>query len=446
MLNGIFALRREIAECFQEDSIFLKNVVKSSVLLIIVVDKINLEFLFMMRFHSQQIRELYQDLIKDNVEQLVSKKNYISQLILNVTSCCNMNCHYCYTAQGTYSRHEQKIMSPDDGVSYVGNILSKYDYVEQIKFFGGEPLLNFECIEAICSFVNDQYLKGYINNKPDFHINTNLTLNVESLNLLNKQFGLTITVGIDGPLSVHNSQRIFANGKGTFEIVNRNIKWLIDKCHQPRSLEVVFTDEHLRQGMTPIDIHLYLNEQYGRRNIIIHPKVPVLVFNRTRRNNNYWWGLTNRKMRKLFYKYGTFLVNDTLDNDGEIGLKRLISDTFSTKDTDYYCNAAIGYLAILPSGEIYPCAGFCGNQKFLMGNANDLELKNNIFLGVKQYFIGVKKKENKLCRTCDIIDTCVNCMAAMLYENCVFNSPLESICAFNMGITEGIINGINKIK
>lgn len=100
-----------------------------------------------------------------------------------------------------------------------------------IGFYGGEPLLNFDLIKKIVRYIDDTY--------PDIGIYYAITTNGTLLNGDTCDFlmdhGFSIAVSIDGPQKEHDRNRVYKNGNGTFNVVRKNVKRMIDKnypkCH-----------------------------------------------------------------------------------------------------------------------------------------------------------------------------------------------------------------------
>jgi len=391
----------------------------------------------MARFKSARVRFLYSS-FTDGVPIVKDyPRDGLRQLILNVAATCNMRCSYCFAAQGTYANNARPFMTATKAIRYVDDLLKVLGHIEQIKFFGGEPLLNVECIEAVCLHITGRWERGELEHLPHFHINTNLTVAVDDLVRLVKAYGMTVTVGIDGPAAVHDALRHFPDGKGSFSVVDENIRRLIDLCDQPRSLEVVYTTEHKRRHLRPVSVHQYLTERYGPRNIIIHPEVPVLDFGKRQCSRPRRDRLSNRAVRKYFSEYGRYLAEEALRSQRPLCQHTLMADLCAPTYADHYCDAAIGDLAISTDGDIYPCAGLCGNRAFCMGHAGEGALDISRISETRQRFADNQKSTSPLCASCDVVKTCSSCPAAMLSENDALNVPVRSICAYRIGMTEG---------
>ena len=100
--------------------------------------------------------------------------------------------------------------------------------VASISYFGGEPLMNYKVLEPLMKYVHgliqDQSLELNI-----FHgLSTNGVLLDQSKIQTLAELGVTVAVSLDGLALENDKNRVFANGKGTFWIVEQNIRALID--------------------------------------------------------------------------------------------------------------------------------------------------------------------------------------------------------------------------
>ncbi|MDR1643962.1 MAG: 4Fe-4S cluster-binding domain-containing protein, partial [Clostridiales bacterium] len=66
-------------------------------------------------------------------------------LTLNVSNMCNMACRYCYAEGGTY-HSPKRLMSKETARLAVDFFMRQRGKITDIKFFGGEPLLNVPVI------------------------------------------------------------------------------------------------------------------------------------------------------------------------------------------------------------------------------------------------------------------------------------------------------------
>lgn len=144
-----------------------------------------------------------------------------TSLILKTTRDCNMRCKYCYIP------YTKKIMSTET----VENIVKKFTSVfEEVSFIwhGGEPLL------AGKDFYQDLVkLQKKYERLNDCKINNDMQTNAVLLNekyidfLLENDF--SIGISSDGPQEIQDLTRPLFSGKGSYLVVDKNIKECVRK-------------------------------------------------------------------------------------------------------------------------------------------------------------------------------------------------------------------------
>jgi len=151
---------------------------------------------------------------------------------------CNLNCTYCYE-----DGKSRKKIDFETAKNIVDEIMEMVDneVTARIMLFGGEPLLNYEVFYAITEYAyNEYFLKG---RNIMFNTITNGTLlNERKVKELFKFHDfLSIHVSIDGDQEAHDACRVFHNGRGSYDIVIKNVKFLL-KYFPFAVIRLVITD------------------------------------------------------------------------------------------------------------------------------------------------------------------------------------------------------------
>jgi len=89
-----------------------------------------------------------------------------------------------------------------------------------IGFYGGEPLLNFDLIEKCIHYARSLNFRDSLN----FNITTNGSLLDDKKIYFLIKNNFNVLISLDGPKKEHDKFRINQGGKGTFNVVWRNIK------------------------------------------------------------------------------------------------------------------------------------------------------------------------------------------------------------------------------
>lgn len=178
------------------------------------------------------------DSLKEQIE------NNLQQITLEVTERCNLRCKYCIYTEGneTFRDFDTHNMSweiaqkaIDYGIKHSGERLA-------VTFYGGEPLLQMnlikKCVEYTKKISGDKYIHH--------SMTTNMTLMTKEIaEYLAAQDCFSVVCSLDGPQEIHDENRVFTDGNGSFEKAIRGLKYLADaygdKAATYLSLSMVMT-------------------------------------------------------------------------------------------------------------------------------------------------------------------------------------------------------------
>ncbi len=134
----------------------------------------------------------------------------LSSFMIIVTNRCNLDCNYCYFKRGV-----------QDQVSNPKYLLSIIKDFKEIVFSGGEPLLNFKWIKEFLTLAKANKV-----NYDNVILFTNGTLLTDDKVSFLKEHNVTVNVSLDGPGFVHDVNRVFPDGSGSFDLVMKGIELL----------------------------------------------------------------------------------------------------------------------------------------------------------------------------------------------------------------------------
>ncbi|AFS77135.1 radical SAM domain-containing protein [Gottschalkia acidurici 9a] len=201
------------------------------------------------------VKELTGDAVVALDDRLLNRRE---QLTLELTEKCNMRCKYCiyHDGQGGYRNFGNKDMTFDVAKKAIDEFMrdsTKSDQVS-ITFYGGEPLVKFDLIKQCVEYCQDTYKNRII----DYSMTTNATLIDEEIaDWLANLKGLThMLISIDGPRNIHNSNRIFKNGEGTFDATMRGLNLLVkamgEEAGSRIGINAVFSEELTKEEIESI--------------------------------------------------------------------------------------------------------------------------------------------------------------------------------------------------
>lgn len=146
-----------------------------------------------------------------------------------VTQNCNLACKYCYECKNDSSR--MSLETAKRAVDFALSYGTEYNFV-RFDFMGGEPLLEINMIDQVVDYIKfklyEEKHKWF--GRVGFDLTTNGVLYdsepVQKFIAKNRNC-LSISLTIDGIKEKHDMNRIFKNGKGSFDSVVKNVPlWL----------------------------------------------------------------------------------------------------------------------------------------------------------------------------------------------------------------------------
>lgn len=156
-----------------------------------------------------------------------------------VTEACNLNCSYCYECHKTNNRMTKEVAKQAVDMLFDKNKINGYYNLDKTKavvleFIGGEPLIEIELMDYIVEYfkfrafeLNSPWASNYM---ISFTSNGVLFLNDKVQKFLNRNKGrVSASITIDGNKELHDSCRVFHNGEGSYDIVEKSIKFAVSK-------------------------------------------------------------------------------------------------------------------------------------------------------------------------------------------------------------------------
>lgn len=291
----------------------------------------------------------------------------LQSLVLNLTNQCNLSCQYCYEFG------EDKIATPEGKPKFMNweTAQAAVDYFFQdsagrralhITFFGGETLMNFPLLKRVVEYAREKAAAEgrYI----DFSLTTNATLlSPEIIRFLSENH-VGVTVSIDGPKEMNDQLRVFANGRGSYDIIAPKVKQLLaGHTTRPIAARVTLT----AQVSDVIRIFRHLTEDLGFQEVGFAPVT-------TSSNRLYTIGPSGLdqvlgQFEQLALEYRDAALQ------GRPHAFSNVSDTLSELhhgvSKSHPCGAGLGLVGVGPSGDIAPCHRFVDSDEHALGNVHE---------------------------------------------------------------------------
>lgn len=339
------------------------------------------------------------------------RQGVVKAICLHVAHDCNLACKYCFAGKGEYDG-PKGLMSFETGKRALDFLIEQSGTRRnlEVDFFGGEPLLNWEVCKKLVAYGREQEKKHNKNFR--FTLTTNgLLINDDVIDFCNKEMA-NVVLSLDGRKITNDAMRVSANGTGSYDLIVDKFKKLASSRNQ-KDYYMRGTYTHNNLDFASDIIHM---ADLGFKELSIEPVVsdpgePYALKNEDLPLLKEQYQILADEMLRRYRKGDGFtFYHYMIDLDAGPCIVKRVSG----------CGVGTEYLAVTPSGELYPCHQFVGDEKFLLGD---------IWTGITnkeviEQFEGCNVYSHKECKDC----------FAKLY--------CSGGCAANAYHTTGSVNGI----
>lgn len=336
-------------------------------------------------YDAEAVRECYDEIVSlYNDKILFSEDDYekfalsavaspVKAMCLHIAHDCNLRCKYCFASTGDFGQGRM-LMDYETGKKAIDFLIDKSGdrYFLELDFFGGEPSLNFDVVKQIVEYARSR--EEECNKKFRFTITTNgIHLTDDMIDFINKEM-YNVVLSIDGRKEVNDRMRVKIDGSGSYDIITKNFKRIVDKRPKDKDWYVRGTYTKYNLDFSEDVMHLYdLGfEQISVEPVMADSKEPYAITEADLPKIFKEYEILSEKIAKI-RKSGKFInfFHFMLDLDqGPCAIKRLRG-----------CGCGNEYVAITPDGDIYPCHQFVGIEDYKMGNLHEgtfnLDMKND---------------------------------------------------------------------
>ncbi len=267
-----------------------------------------------------------------------------------VTDDCNLACKYCYIShKNCYTK-----MDLDTAKKFVDQLLTtdsmRYSEAVILEFIGGEPMMEAELIDKIVDYFK---LTAFMLDH-DWYWNYRISICTNGVNyssepvqcLIKKNYNkIAVTISLDGVKEKHDMQRIFPDGSGSFDSINKNVDlWL---SQFSGTTKITFSSDDL-----PLlyDSIVYLWDR-GIKEVSSN-----VVF------ENVWKEGDPDILEHQLKKLADYVLDNQLFDKGYYCSFFDESIGFPYADSDYdqtFCGAG-KMIALSPTGKLFPCLRYYG--------------------------------------------------------------------------------------
>ena len=291
-----------------------------------------------------------------------NRNTVIKALCLHVAHTCNLNCEYCFASQGKY-HGERALMSFEVGKRALDFLIENSGTRRnlEVDFFGGEPLMNWDVVKELVSYARVQ---EKIHNKNfRFTLTTNgMLIDDDVIDFSNREMS-NVVLSLDGRPEVHDRLRVDYMGRGSYDTIVPKFQEFVkrrgDKNYYMRGTfthkNVDFTNDifHMADlGFTELSMEPVVCSPEDA-SALTESDLPILY----EQYETLAKEMIKRKKEGrpfTFYHYMLDLKH------GPCIYKRISG-----------CGSGTEYMAVTPTGDLYPCHQFVGDTKYLLGNIWD---------------------------------------------------------------------------
>lgn len=277
-----------------------------------------------MNIPAQQIDELAEGIFGALVS---SKKIGVSAMELVLNDACNLACTYCFEENKTSTR----FMPLQIGRQSIDRLLEIRDSRKILYFFGGEPFLSWKVMRSLIFYARTLEPST---GKLGMSVTTNGTIipNGAYDTLRDNEVGLLVSV--DPGKEIHDKNRIFRTGAGSFDIVMRNIEKFISHGVQT-SIRVTVSPGYTN-GLTDLVKHCI---DLGVDSIVIGATLPA-----------EWKEVQIDDYSKVLDELSVLEKQSRDRGVSHIGIFDDYKGSIKT------CAAGTTLLAVSPEGNLYGCS------------------------------------------------------------------------------------------
>ena len=299
------------------------------------------------------------DAFENSALDFKKRQGVLKAICLHVAHDCNLACKYCFAGKGEYDG-PKGLMSFETGKRALDFLVEKSGTRKnlEVDFFGGEPLLNWEVCKKLVEYgrsIEKEHGKNF-----RFTLTTNgVLVNDEVIDFCNREMG-NVVLSLDGRKETHDRLRTTCNGKGSYDLIVDKFKKFANARNQA-DYYMRGTYTHYNADFSKDIIHM---ADLGFKELSIEPVVSDPTEPYALKENDLpilkeqYEILADEMLRRYRNGNGFTFYHYMIDlNSGPCIVKRISG-----------CGVGTEYMAVTPSGELYPCHQFVGDEKFLLGD------------------------------------------------------------------------------
>ena len=293
----------------------------------------------------------------------------VKALCLHVAHTCNLNCSYCFASQGRY-HGERAMMSFETGKKALDFLVAHSGSRRhlEVDFFGGEPLMNFDVVRQLVAYARS--IESAAGKQFRFTLTTNgMNIDDDVIDFCNRECH-NVVLSLDGRKEIHDAARVDYQGRGSFDRVVPRFQRLVEKRggknYYMRGTFTHRNPDFLKDIRTMLDLGF---TELSMEPVVCAPDDPAALTAddlEIVKQQYEELALLMEQRRKegrpfTFYHY-------MIDLTGGPCIYKRVSG----------CGSGTEYLAVTPTGDLYPCHQFVGEERFRLGSLDEGLIKPEV--------------------------------------------------------------------
>lgn len=365
------------------------------------------------------------------------------QIVLQVTQNCNLRCEYCvYSGRYDNRQHTNREMTLDIAYSAIEYLEKHSDELGEviIGFYGGEPLLRFEFIKKCV-----EYAKRVISNREvRFTITTNGTLLTNDIASYLVENNFAVIISLDGDQSEHDKYRKYANGKGTFSDIIKNIEDILIRVPEFADIITINAVMNPQNEYYKVKNFFENNRLFNQININLVPvddnssKDRIVFDDRFSIQRNYDYFILLLAMIGKIDKndVSRFMIIREKVIQNNYKHMKYSSKLGSKEHHGGPCLPGVKRLFVTVDGELYPCERVPETStEVKLG-----EISTGIDLTQALKILNVGKVTSESCKNCWAMSLCKMCIRYAIEDSCISKEKKLSHCY------DTRVNALNDLK
>ena len=358
--------------------------------------------------------------IKHPATEMVAlyQERCIDKVTLQLTQDCNFRCKYCIYSEEINLKqrsHSHKMMSFDTAkkaiMFYRDHAIDSNMY--SVGLYGGEPLMQWNLLREIVLFT-ERALEGKL---LTLSLTTNASLMTEQMATFLEDHNISVTISLDGIKAVNDANRVFLDGRGSYDVVVRKIQMI--KENFPNLFEKLRISSVIDPELDVTAFGLYPCELDG---------IPTSNYSISLEENTEQVTVISRDLYKamqndvfLAYLAEIGVYTSRVSPYGLSQIKSVQSNMESIKPTNGIqnimssggqCIPGKSRLFVTVDGRLYPCERVNESESNCIGN-----LDNGFIVDRAKQMLNIGSITEKKCQNCWAIRNCTLCCKYFDYSS-----------------------------